>query len=125
MGLLFHCYVLITLELLGKLLPIASLAVRGGRVASPHPHGRTQKLEGQSATSRRIGKVLRTLVDLLCLGKKTTAETKPTKREVRSVLRVLTVKHFAAAAAHQEVCSVMDQTIKLYAIEFFHLKVAE
>lgn len=116
---------------MGKLLPIARLAVRGGRVASQPPHGRTQKLEGQSATSRQIGKVLRTLVDLLCLGEKTTAETKPAKREIRAVLRFLTVKLCSASAIHQELCSRMDKTIlrvmndKAIIIEFVYLKLAE
>lgn len=55
-----------------------------------------------------IGKVLRLLIDFLCLGKITAAKIKPTECDVH-VLWVLTIIHNSAAGIHQEIARCMNQ----------------
>lgn len=48
---------------------------------------------GQSVSNCGVGKVLHSLIEFLCLGKVTSAKTKPAKCEVWDVLRFLLAKH--------------------------------
>lgn len=52
---------------------------------------------GQCTSNHGIGKVLRWLVEFLCLDKMVAAKIKPAKCEVCAALRFLTTKHYSVA----------------------------
>lgn len=62
--------------------------------------------KGESTSNHDSGKVLRLLIDFLCLGNITAAKIKPIC-EVRFVW-VLTTKHYSAAVIHLKIAFYMD-----------------
>lgn len=74
--------------------------------------------EGQSTLNCSIGKVLRSLIELLCLGKLTGAKTKLAKYQVCAALRFITTKHYSAAAICWEICTLYGPELRFEGHKF-------